>query len=239
MEGLLKDMIDLFGGIRFRYINLCEADGMQLLLDACANTLETLVLRLTGPFSEQFPLNGMQDLTNDVSAGPSLRDFDLSQNKSLRTLEIPASSINRTKTVGLRDTTSFLRHALSTITSSAFCKIIVLYEDHDFHNITWHSDQPLLRELSQAEREEEASRHHMRFEVLREVHKVRGFQLALCASVPGPVGEYPVRMLEEAVAEEKAKRGFDTIFSEPSVMYNPLTVEKCISLLFDHTVKIT
>ena len=46
--GLLKEMIDLFGGIRFRYIDICGAGSqMQLLLRACATTLETLRLYST------------------------------------------------------------------------------------------------------------------------------------------------------------------------------------------------
>ena len=47
--GLSKDMIVLFGGIRFRHTDLCDVDGMRLLLDACAKTLETLRLYLTDP----------------------------------------------------------------------------------------------------------------------------------------------------------------------------------------------
>ena len=42
--GLLRDMIDLFGGIRFRRMDLADVDGTWLLLDACAKTLETLRL---------------------------------------------------------------------------------------------------------------------------------------------------------------------------------------------------
>jgi hypothetical protein len=41
---LLKDMIDLFEGIRFRYMELYRVHGIQYLLDACAKTLECLVL---------------------------------------------------------------------------------------------------------------------------------------------------------------------------------------------------
>ena len=41
---ILKDMINLFGGIRFRHMNLCNANGIRLLLGACAGTLETLRL---------------------------------------------------------------------------------------------------------------------------------------------------------------------------------------------------
>jgi len=46
---LLKDMIDLFGGIRFRYMHLRNVDGMRFLLDASAKTLEVVVLDPTDP----------------------------------------------------------------------------------------------------------------------------------------------------------------------------------------------
>ena len=41
---VLKDMIDLFGGIRFRTLDIFDVDGVPLLLDACATTLTTLRL---------------------------------------------------------------------------------------------------------------------------------------------------------------------------------------------------
>jgi len=151
----------------------------------------------------------------------SLPDFDLSRNKSLRILEVPASSISCKSSDGSPDPASrFLKHVLSTITSTAFFEIIVLYWDCDFRGVTWHTGQPHFRELPQAVRTEEASRNHRRFEVLREMHKVRDFQLVLSATVPGCMGEYLMRMLEEAVAEEKAKKGFDDFFPEPLVLYN-------------------
>ena len=46
---ILKDMIDLFGGIRFRHMDLYNVNGTRLLLDACAQTLETLRLYPTDP----------------------------------------------------------------------------------------------------------------------------------------------------------------------------------------------
>jgi len=49
---LLKDMIDLFGGIRFCYMYLYNVDGMRLLLDACAKTLKILVLNPADPRGE-------------------------------------------------------------------------------------------------------------------------------------------------------------------------------------------
>ena len=84
-----------------------------------------------------------------------------------------------------------------------------------------HPDRPLLREVSADEKVEEASRHHRRFEVLREVHNARDFRLVLSAGVWDPVGEYSVRMLKDAIAEEKARGGFDNFLSEPFVTYNP------------------
>ena len=40
--GVVEDMVDLFGGIRFRHMDLKQVNEMQLLLDTCAGTLETL-----------------------------------------------------------------------------------------------------------------------------------------------------------------------------------------------------
>ena len=45
---LLKDMISLFDGLRFHYMDLNCVDGEWLLLDACAGTLETLWLYRPG-----------------------------------------------------------------------------------------------------------------------------------------------------------------------------------------------
>ena len=108
---------------------------------------------------------------------------------------------------------------LSTITSSAYLKICLFHGDYHFRGVgSWRSGWP---QLSKAEREEEASQYHLRFGVLREVHQVRGFQLELCASVWGHFGEESVGMLEEAIAEEKAKGGFDEFPCKPSVRYFP------------------
>lgn len=41
-EGLLKDIIVAFGGIRFTSMDLRNVRGMRLLLEACADTLETV-----------------------------------------------------------------------------------------------------------------------------------------------------------------------------------------------------
>ena len=47
-EGLLKDIIIAFGGIRFTSMDLYDVLGMQLLLDACVDTLETVHIHQSG-----------------------------------------------------------------------------------------------------------------------------------------------------------------------------------------------
>ena len=216
-----KEMILLFGGIRFRYMRLFHVDRMRFLPGACAETLEVLVLDADDPNGEQPSLKGVQVLANDLAAWYSLREFDFSRNKSFRKLQVPATSIDWASSNGSPGAFAFLKHVFSTITPTTSLKIIVLYGDCNFPSVEyWHS-QPPFRELLRAERAEEVSRQRWRFKVLREVRKVRDFQLELCASVSGAVGEGAVRILEEAIAEEEAKEAFCGLFSDPPVTYNP------------------
>jgi len=155
-----------------------------------------------------------QALADNSTAGPSLQDFDLSRSKSLRILQFPASSIDASP-----GATSFLKYVLSTIAPSVCLKIYLFHGDTHFRGVgSWRLGWP---QLSKAERENEAWWYRRRFEILREVHKVRDFQLELCANVWGHFGEEPVRMLEEAIAEERGKGGFDEFPCKPSVVYIP------------------
>jgi hypothetical protein len=47
-DGLAEAMVHSFGGAQFRHLDLFYTDGGQLLLDTCADTLETLHLCATG-----------------------------------------------------------------------------------------------------------------------------------------------------------------------------------------------
>jgi hypothetical protein len=47
-EELLKGMIVAYGGMRFTSMGLHDVQGMQLVLEACANTLETVCIQLGG-----------------------------------------------------------------------------------------------------------------------------------------------------------------------------------------------
>ena len=83
-------MIDLFGGIRFRHVDLYNVHGVGILLDACAETLETLRLCPADLRSKERSLNSVQVPADNFAAIHSIGDFDLSRNKSLRTLEVTA-----------------------------------------------------------------------------------------------------------------------------------------------------
>jgi len=214
--GLLKDMLDLFGDFRFRRMDLFKVDGTGLLLGACAKTLESVTLDPSDPIGEQLPLKSTHAPANDSAASRSPQDFDLSQNESLRTLKIPASFVSY-----YRQDTASLKRILSTITSSAFFEVVTLYGDYEFSGVRGCcSGRPSYHELSHYDRAREVGLHCLRFKKLREVHAVRAFQLVLCVSTSGCVGEHPVRILEEAVAAEKAIGGLCECFF-PLVVYNP------------------
>lgn len=210
-KGLLKVMINLFGGIRFRFMYLLHVNGIPTLtlLNACTKSLECLMLYPPGSSGEQLSLKVVRVLTNDFTGGYSLLDLDLSQHKYEYVL---ASSLDRTPTNGCPDTTTFLKHVLSTIPPSTSLDATVTYADYDLPGRSSHSFWP---QLSQVVRVEETTQHHRLFEVLHEVHKVRSFRLTLYASVFGCRGETLVRRLEEAVAEEDLKGGFDESFCKP------------------------
>lgn len=134
-----------------------------------------------------------------------LPNFDLSRNKSLHTLETMAESVDRLLKDRSPETASeFLNYALSTIKSLVSYRVLLMYQEHDFCGVgtRLRSGMPHLYDMSPAQRREEALQHHRRFELLREMHKVRGFRLELCANVWEAVGEYTVQALREAVATE-------------------------------------
>jgi len=126
------------------------------------------------------------------------------------------------KFADVSSTITFLKKILSTITSSAFSEVVVVYEDRDFPSVGyWSSCQPTSPHEMPRITRPEAARFRWEFEQLLEVHTVREFQLVLCVSVCGCVGEYPVRMLEEAVARAKGGGVFSKGFSDPLVVCNP------------------
>jgi len=226
---LLKDMIYLFGGTRFRHMDLYCVQGMRLLLDTCAETLETLQLYPCDPHCERLFLQSVQSLINNSTVWSFPGDFDLSQNKSLRTLETTVPSIDAMLVETSPDNpASPLTHMLSTITSPVFSEVVAFYRDYNFPGARFCAQTPSLkprvyppkRKMTRVKEENEASWHRGRFEVYRELHKVRNFQLVLCVDVWDCDGEYSLQRLKRYVANEKARGGFSRS-SEPLVDYRP------------------
>ena len=82
--------------------------------------------------------------------------------KSLQTIQARVWSIDHALSTGSPETaSSILRQVISTIRTPSFSKIMVLYWWDNFCGVEpWrHPDWPPLREMSEAERTEEASQH--------------------------------------------------------------------------------
>jgi hypothetical protein len=129
-KNLVTAMINLFGGLRFRHMDLIDIGGAQLLLYACADTLETLQLDATALRGEKFPSEGIRFSTYGITDRHSLRDYDLSRNTSLWKLQITALSlINALRSHRSTTTPSSLRAVISTIKSPAFSEVLVVRAD--------------------------------------------------------------------------------------------------------------
>ena len=141
---------------------------------------------------------------------------------------MPARSIDKALKNGSLDAASrVFKFSLSTIRSPVFSQVTVLHRGIDFHAIAhrYPSAGTVFGCISPSQEAEEASQHRKRFQLLREIRKARNFRLVLHANVQETVGEYVVRMLEEAVAAEKASRGFNTLFPKPSVTHTFFQIE--------------
>ena len=65
-ENLVKDMIILFKGLRFRHMDLFMVKYAQLLLDASVETLETLRVYPTDLYGKEFPLKEENELKRAI-----------------------------------------------------------------------------------------------------------------------------------------------------------------------------
>ena len=145
-------------------------------------------------------------------------EFDLSRNQFLQNLEVLADRIDDALWNGPLDTASRpLKYALSTIQSSSFSQLSIIYQEDSLRDRgprRVHSCQPVLIE-------DVALLHRKRFKLLREAHKVRDFQLVLHADVWECNAEWAVPMLKGAVVVEKARGGSDDLFPETLVTFIP------------------
>ena len=205
-ERLVKDMIAVFGGLRFRSMDLWRVRCTQLLLRACAETLETLRLYPTDVAGKD-SLKRKESVWFSAENGPVSRRFDLSRNRYLRTLETTARSIGNA-----RDAPGFFKTVLSTIAPSLVLNVVITYRGGD-----------LGLHLSGTERlvsvaytiEPTCSEQ---FRLFKGMYEVREFQPVLCANVFGFVVDYGVLTLKLAVEGEKVRGGSDHLHYEPLVI---------------------
>lgn len=118
-----------------------------------------------------------------TDARTALRDYGLSKNKLLRSLEIAAGGISLYPAVAHR----VLKGLLSSITSSAFSDVVIALEDSTIHNS--HFFQKTL------------------FKVLQRVHEVRSFRLVFCLEIWDRDLEDAMKRLKGYIDAEEAVGG--------------------------------
>jgi hypothetical protein len=140
----VTEMIAVFGGLRFRHMSLFAVDYTQLLLHACAETLETLRMRLFDPYCKvpSFKGSGRDSSSqySTVNSQTTRWDFDLSQNKFLRTFEATTDSI-----IDKRPSPGSLEAAFSTITSPLPLDVVSFFTTSTALHICRHT--PFFRTM--------------------------------------------------------------------------------------------
>ena len=226
-EDLVKDMVTLFGGLRFRCMDLFEVSCSQLLLNECAETLETLRLYSTDVHGEKF-VKGRSGRTKEgrfVANPRASQGFNLSRNKSLRTLKTTTHSMDFSHPAA----PDFLKAVLSSITSPALLDVVVIFRNDDFnsrtpcrlcapqpvhevyHHYGWMISDPDIV----IDRFFLNYRSH--FTVFQEMHSVRGFWLVFCMDVSDCVMRYALGELESVLRGEEGSGGFDYLLYGPVV----------------------
>jgi len=142
-------------------------------------------------------------------------NFDLSRNKSLRTIETTAVSI----TAAGNATPGFLKAVLSTITSPPPLDVVITYREFDVGGNLRYWDKPIrVQDLHPVIQAPTARAHPERFKVFSEMHRVREFRLVLCADVLDCAEEYAMRVLERIVETEMMNGGLDYLRYEPLII---------------------
>ena len=141
-------------------------------------------------------------------------DFDLSRNKSLRTLETTAEAI-----ASVDASPSFLKTALFTIASSLPIDVVVIYRECEVDCMVRSWTKPVSVEYGVGYgRATNIANHRKRFKAFRQMYKEREFRLVLCADVLDCVADYAVGVLDSVVKAERAKGRLDYLLCEPLII---------------------
>ena len=141
-----------------------------------------------------------------------LQNFNLSQNKLLRTLETTGESVYAADAAS-----DFFMTVLSSITSPACVDFVIIYRDHEviagrLHHLPCELGRTCFchfRPLMPTNYAEEFQLPQI--EVLQDVQNIRKFRLVLCADVSDDLVGYTVGSLEHIVDVETAKGGLDRL----------------------------
>ena len=152
------------------------------------------------------------------SRGP-LQHFNLSQNRSLRTLETTAESIAATW-----NASKVLTTVLSTVTSPALPDVVIVYRDSDLGCSSPGSAYPCSCRWGEAD--VGLPRYKRQFGMFRETHKIRDFRLVLCADVIGHTADHAIRRLKRIV---KANGGLGYLRQKQSVISERRTLRTRIT----------
>ena len=163
-------------------------------------------------------------IADDGSAGER---FNLSRNKTLRTLETNADSI-----VHASDAASiFFQTVLSTIASSLPLDIVVIYRNVDLNFFV--SPRAEFEYASPRRSAKCVADHRKRFKVFSEMYGAREFRLVLCANVPNCIAKRAMRVLKRVVEAERTSGGLDYLLHEPLIISELRAPSNCLAE--DHT----
>jgi len=151
-----------------------------------------------------------------VDDGALLQHFNLSRNRSLRTLETTAQSIDVADDIA----SDFLKTVLSSVTSPALLDVVIVYRETDLRNMPHCSrcDSELVRCLSSRNKRDRNALFKHQFKVFREMHNARDFRLVLCADVFDCMVVDGIEMLERMMKVEEVTGGLDYLLQKPLII---------------------
>ncbi|KAF9786186.1 hypothetical protein BJ322DRAFT_773678 [Thelephora terrestris] len=211
-------MITLFGGLWFHHMDLFGVKCLPLLLEKCAETLETLRLYPTDPYGEAFFAGEEVVDSTERSAAKSMC-FNLSQNKLLRTLEITAESI----VIAGDAAPGFLKTVLSSVASSGILEVVIIYRENDLGG--WPPRQSCKPDpVYFPDYLLGLWRYPHQLMVFREMHSVRDFRLVFCVDVYGCMVDAGMELLGSIVEGGWVCGRYAYLACKPVVIYERRTI---------------
>jgi hypothetical protein len=217
-EQIVKDMITLFGGLRFHHMDLFGVKCLPLLLEKCAETLETLRLYPTDPYGEAFS-SGEEAVDSTERSAAKRMCFNLSQNKILRTLEITAESI----VIAGDAAPGFLKTVLSSVAFPGILEVVIIYRENDLGG--WPPRQSCKPDpVYFPDYLLGVWCFPNQLMVFREMHSVRDFRLVFCVDVHGCMVDVGMEILGSVVEMEWVGGRFGSLVCKPVVIYERRTI---------------